>query len=198
METKNVWNQYYQQALSRAHNTRTEYAVKLNQTGLNVAVDCGCGTGSDIDYLLKVGYTVYGFDSNPQAIEICNKRFEDQERVYLTESAFENFSYPKMGLLMANNSLYFADPKCWDNTWQRMCDALLPKGVLVANFMGPKDSWANQYRSATLPLEQDQLEAMLADFDIFQLNERDEIGTTAIGKEKHWHTYSVVAIKKEY
>ncbi len=43
-----IWRQYYRKALSKPHLKRTEFAIKLNESGLNVAIDCGCGTGSDI------------------------------------------------------------------------------------------------------------------------------------------------------
>ncbi|MCW8348282.1 SAM-dependent methyltransferase, partial [Vibrio sp. ZSDZ65] len=44
-----IWRQYYDKALSRPHSKRTEFAVRLNESNLKVATDCGCGTGSDIE-----------------------------------------------------------------------------------------------------------------------------------------------------
>ena len=195
MDNQQIWDQYYQKALALPHKKRTEYAVQLNQSGLRVAVDCGCGTGSDIAYLNGRGYTVHGFDNNPQAIGICKERFKEDDNVYLVAQGFDEFAYPKTGILIANSSLYFAAPKTWQITWESITNALQPKGVFVGDFMGVKDSWANQYRNHTLPLELNEIVTMFEDFDILQLNVRDELGTTAIGKEKHWHTYSVIAVK---
>lgn len=196
METKEVWNRYYQQAVSRTHNKRTEYAVKLNQTNLNVAVDCGCGTGSDMAYLSSCGYQAYGFDNNSQAIDICHGRFENDDSVVVENSSFDDFEYPKTGILIANHSLYFADPITWETTWPKMVDSIQPGGVFVGDFMGMKDSWANKHRSVTLPLKFVTLRLMFDGFDVVQLDERDELGKTALGKTKHWHTYSVIAVKQ--
>ena len=54
-----IWRQYYQKALDKPHLKRTEFAMKLNESGLNVAIDCGCGTGSDISFLEQQGH--HGF-----------------------------------------------------------------------------------------------------------------------------------------
>jgi len=37
----------------------------LNNSGNKVAIDCGCGSGSDIEYLSNQHYQVYGFDIIP-------------------------------------------------------------------------------------------------------------------------------------
>ncbi|MFC3853203.1 methyltransferase domain-containing protein [Salinispirillum marinum] len=73
---KDIWRQYYGKALGRKHAPKTELALKLNTTGLHVAVDCGCGTGSDIAYMAEQGYLVQGFDMNPDAVAICHERNE--------------------------------------------------------------------------------------------------------------------------
>ena len=58
--SRDVWQKYYQEVKNRKHLPRTEVAVRLNQSGLHVAVDCGCGTGSDIEFLAQNNYRVYG------------------------------------------------------------------------------------------------------------------------------------------
>lgn len=191
-----IWQDYYAKALARAHAPRTAFASELNQTGLTTAIDCGCGTGSDIAYLAQLGYQVHGFDINPDAISICQERFASEPLVAITTASFESFDYPACGLIIANASLYFADPSRFQATWQAISASLVPGGVFAGDFMGINDSWASGYRSPTTALNREQVQALFSEYEIVQLNERDEQGKTLIGKTKHWHSFSVVAIKR--
>ena len=190
-----IWQQYYAKALATPHLKRTEFAVKLNQSPTKVAIDCGCGTGSDMDYLHQQAYQVYGFDTHPDAVEICRQRFENCSLVEVSQDTFENYDYPRCGILMANSSLYFANPEEFSQTWQKIFAALDVGGVFVGDFMGSKDSWANGHHCPTTPLSEAQVRALFVDFDIIRFVERDEPGVTALGNDKHWHTFSVVAVK---
>lgn len=191
-----IWRQYYQKALTRKHSPRTEFAIKLNQSANKIVIDCGCGTGSDIAYMADLGLQAYGFDINREAVAICEERFENNSLVSICEASFESYDYPKCGLIIANNSLYFAKPRHFKLTWQRMVASLAGGGVFCGDFMGVDDSWAEGYRSDTNPMHKLDIEAMFAGFDIIRFNERNELGKTALGKTKHWHTFSIIAVKR--
>ncbi|HAS6102487.1 TPA: methyltransferase domain-containing protein [Vibrio vulnificus] len=190
------WRQYYEKALSRPHSKRTEFAVRLNESNLKVATDCGCGTGSDIDYLSGQNYKVFGFDVNPDSITICNDRFGSNPQINIEQSSFESFRYPKSGVVIANNSLFFAVPTVFSTIWHNIESSLVVGGVFAGDFMGYKDSWASGFRVPTSPFTESEIRAMLTNFDIVSWSERDELGQTTIGATKHWHIYSVVAVKR--
>ncbi|MBE8576711.1 class I SAM-dependent methyltransferase [Vibrio sp. OPT18] len=191
-----IWRQYYQKALSKPHLKRTEFAIKLNESGLNVAIDCGCGTGSDIALLEQQAYQVYGFDVNPDSIAICRDRFGRKSLVEISESGFEHYDYPKSGVVIANSSLFFADPTRFDGVWHNIENCLEVGGVFAGDFMGVDDSWAHGYRTPTTPLTKTKVLSLFNDFEIVRFHERDEQALTSLGRVKHWHTYSVVAIKR--
>jgi len=191
-----IWRQYYEKTLSRKHSPRTEFAATLNESNFNNAVDCGCGTGSDMAYLAQLGYQVHGFDINPDSISICRERFGNEPLIEISESSFENFDYPECGLIIANHSLYFAEPSNFQNTWASLASSLVMGGVFAGDFMGVNDSWADHDRSPTTPLTKQQVLALFDGFEIIRLKERDELGKTAMGKMKHWHTFSLVAVKR--
>jgi len=191
-----IWRQYYKKSLSKKHAPRTELAIKLNDSNMKIAIDVGCGTGSDTSYISKLGYKVQGFDINPDSTAICNERFANDPLVTITEASFEGFMYPKCGVVIANSSLFFADPAQFKMTWKRIIDSLQLGGVFAGDFMGLNDSWAFGFRSPTTPMNKLEVEALFNNFEIVRFHERDEIGKTAIGKTKHWHTFSVVAIKR--
>lgn len=194
-ENADVWRQYYEKALTRKHKPRTELAVTLNTSNYKTATDCGCGTGSDIHYLSALGYQVSGFDINEDALAICHERFAGEALVEISCDSFECYDYPKNGLVLANSSLYFADPTKFTDSWATLSSSLAIGGVFAGDFMGVNDSWATGYRSTTNPMNKLQVLELFEGFDIIEFHERDEKGRTAIGKVKHWHTFSVVAVK---
>lgn len=195
-EHRDKWRKFYEKALNRPHSKRTEQAVKLNMSSQKVAVDCGCGTGSDIEYLNSQGYLVHGFDLNPDSIAICRERFEGNSQVHLYESSFDSFNYPKSGVVIANASLFFVEKVHFQTTWKKITSCLEIGGVFVGDFMGKNDSWSSHYNQAITSLTKEDIAALFTNFDIIQLQERDEDGTTMLGESKHWHIYSVVAIKR--
>ena len=88
---------------------REEWRVAVkNVSEPKVAIDCGCGAGSDINYLVENDFTVYGFDVEEESISRCKSRFEGIDSVTLSRSTFRNFDYPKASLVMADASLFFA------------------------------------------------------------------------------------------
>lgn len=191
-----IWRQYYEKALSRPHSKRTEFAARLNESGLNIATDCGCGAGGDIDYLEKQGFQVHGFDINPESVAICRDRFATNPLVHIADSSFESFDYPKSGVVIANSSLFFAHPDKFETTWGKITSSIAVGGVFAGDFMGLKDTWARNYRSPTTPLSISEVEGLFSGFEIVRFFERDEDATTSLGRVKHWHTYSVVALKR--
>ena len=191
-----IWRQYYEKSLAKTHAPRTEFAIKLNDSNLKLAIDVGCGTGSDTAYISRLGYQVQSFDNNPDSIAICVARFADDPLVKIRESSFEAFEYPKCGVVIANSSLYFADPELFKMTWKRIIDSIKQGGVFAGDFMGVNDSWASGFRSTITSMNKLEVEALFNNFEIVRFHERDETGKTAIGKTKHWHTFSVVAIKR--
>ncbi|MFA0570848.1 class I SAM-dependent methyltransferase [Vibrio gallaecicus] len=195
-ENTEIWRQYYEKALSRPHSKRTEFASRFNESNLKIATDCGCGAGSDIAYLEQQGLQVHGFDINPDSVSICRDRFGAKSLVEITESSFESFNYPKSGVVIANSSLFFADPNQFESTWSNIKSSIEIGGVFAGDFMGFEDSWANNYRTPTTPLSESEVKALFSGFEIVRFFERDEKSKTSLGRMKHWHTYSVVAVKR--
>lgn len=194
-QSKDISSEYYRKVLSKPHLKRTEFAVKLNESDSLAAIDCGCGTGSDIGYLEKHGYLVHGFDINPDSVSICRERFCSMPRVEISEASFESFDYPKAGIVIANSSLLFADPKKFAVTWEKINSCIEPGGVFAGDFMGVNDSWASNYWTSTTPLTEVDVKELFCNFKILRFHERDEDSQTSLGKLKHWHTYSIVAVK---
>lgn len=194
-EKNRVLRQYYEKVGKKTHLQRTELAIKQNKTGTKVAVDCGCGTGNDINFLAQNDYTVYGYDKSQEAVSICKDRFSRNTQIEIVQSSFESCKYPASAVVIANSSLYFAEPSKFELSWQSITNSLITNGVFAGDFMGLKDDWATGFHSTTCPLSEKQVKSLFERFEVVHFSERNERGTTALGVEKHWNTYSVVAVK---
>ncbi|WP_087016298.1 class I SAM-dependent methyltransferase [Thaumasiovibrio subtropicus] len=191
-----LWRQYYEKVSLKPHRPITERAVASDQSRYPVALDAGCGTGSDLAYLSRHYGQVYGFDVNDDAVQLCQTRFEPQDAVRVEQASFEHFDYPAVGVLLAHSSLYFAAPQRVEMVWQRMRDAIMQGGVFAGDFLGVRDDWAKGSHHVTSPFSMRQVERLFDGFELLEFEERDERGMTALGHEKHWHTFTVLARKR--
>ncbi len=188
--------QYYDKTQHFSHRPKTETAVNLDKTDIKVAIDLGCGSGRDIAFLLNHDYCVHAVDINPDSIRHCTTTFPNEETLHLTESSFESYHYPRSSLVVANSSLFFAQPEHFSQTWHKIQTCIASQGVFAGDFMGTKDDWANISQRVTTSLTKAQVLALFSEFDIIEFKERDELGKTVLGETKHWHIFSVVAVKK--
>lgn len=194
-KNKDVWQKFYEKTLARKHHPRTERAVEEDKTGLHKAIDCGCGTGADMAYLARAGYQVSGFDVTLDAIDICKQRFKGSTAIKVTQASFENYTYSQTSLIIANASLFFAQSDHFQQTWLKLISSLVSGGVFSGDFMGIKDDWSKEHTHPITSLTKSQVIGLFEGFNIIDFHERDEPGKTRIGTNKHWHTYSVIAVK---
>ena len=192
------WEAYYARLIERPHRPILEPAAALVADKPNrVAIECGCGSGSDAAYLLAQGFTVHAFDAEAKSIEICQRRFADDARFQITQSSFETFEYPAADLIVAHFSLFFCPPKRFATAWQKIVAALPPGGVFSGQLLGLNDSWVGGSRWNVSAFSEAQVRALFEGFEIVRMDEVDEFGRTATGGEKHWHYYTIHAIKQD-
>jgi SAM-dependent methyltransferase len=196
LDRQKIWQEYYQKVLAYPHKTQTEIATALNSSGNYLAIDCGCGTGADIAFLQGKEYEVFGFDIHEESTRICRERFADNAKVHISQSNFINYSYPESGLVLANASLFFCEPRDFAAVWSKINKAIAVGGVFCGDFMGGKDSWVANPEVTVCPFTEEQIKELFSDFEIVKFSERDSEGSTALGMVKHWHTYQIIAKKR--
>ena len=169
--------------------------------GEKLAIDCGCGAGSDIAFLLSQGFKVHAFDIEPEAIARCKARFSGDSGVSLMVSGFQEFTYPSASLVVADASLFFCPPNHFAEVWNKICQCLRPGGVFVGSFLGAQDTMAGPefdrqaYWPEVLVTEEAQIRQWFEQFNIIGLKENRASGTAPDGRAHNWHIYSVVAKK---
>ena len=88
--------------------------------GHKTAIDCGCGAGADIEYLLQKGFKVYGFDIEEEAISRCTQRFKNNKDIILSQAGFGSYQYPEAALIVADASLFFCPRTEFSNVWNNI------------------------------------------------------------------------------
>lgn len=188
---------------TEARETRDELRLAVDLVeGPRVAIDCGCGAGSDIAFLRDNGFFVYAFDIESESIDRCRKRFGDDKKVMLFEDSFSSFEYPNASLILADASLFFCPEGEFNTVWRKITGALLPEGVFVGSFLGPDDTMAgpDYDRTAFWPevmvTSEEQIRSWLAGFNVVTFSEHRTSGRTVNGSLHDWHIFSVVARKE--
>lgn len=200
MPSKEI-QEYFDATEFRATRDDLKLGVKLVE-GPRIAVDCGCGAGSDIAFLRANGFTVHAFDIESEAIARCHRRFGGDREVKLSQDGFGTFRYPLASLIVADASLFFCPQNEFYGAWNKICGSLLPKGLFVGSFLGPDDTMAGpEYdRKAFWPdvlvANEELLRSWLQPFEIVSFNEHRKHGTAPGGGNHQWHIYSVVARKE--
>jgi len=192
---------YFNATVNRETRSDLRKAVKLVGTP-KVAIDCGCGAGSDIAFLRSEGFIVYGFDVEHEYIQRCRKRFEGDKNIHLSNSSFSTFEYPSASLIVADASLFFCPESEFKSVWRKINESLAPKGVFCGSFLGPEDTMASPcynkfaYWPDVLVLTEGQVKECFKRFEVVLFTEHKTSGIASGGEPHNWHIFSVVAIKE--
>jgi len=138
MPSKEI-KEYFNATENREIRSDLTFAVTMVDDP-RIAIDCGCGAGADIEYLLAPGFKVYGFDIEDKSISRCNKRFENNCDVILTKAEFSSYTYPRASLIIADASLFFCQKTEFDTVWNNIYKYLYPIGIFCGSFLGPEDT----------------------------------------------------------
>ena len=161
-----------------------------------ICIDLGCGAGRDSKFLIKNGWKVIAIDKEDTE-KMIRSSLQEEEQNYLKfiKQDFENnIILQSCNLLVANSSLSFCNRKNFDDLWKKIVDSISKDGYFVGNFFGINDSWAN--RPNMVFFTKEEVIKLFSSFEIINFKEVAKNGKTALGIEKHWHIFNVIAKKK--
>lgn len=161
-----------------------------------ICIDLGCGAGRDSKFLIKNGWKVIAIDKEDTE-KMIRSSLQEEEQNYLKfiKQDFENnIILQSCNLLVANSSLSFCNRKNFDDLWKKIVDSISKDGYFVGNFFGINDSWAN--RPNMVFFTKEEVIKLFSSFEIINFKEVAKNGKTALGVEKHWHVFNVIAKKK--
>ena len=174
-------------------NLKTFVDMKINP---GICIDLGCGAGRDSIFLIKNGWKVIAIDKEDTE-KMIRSSLQEEEQNYLKfiKQDFENnIILQSCNLLVANSSLSFCNRKNFDDLWKKIVDSISKDGYFVGNFFGINDSWAN--RPNMVFFTKEEVIKLFSSFEIINFKEVAKNGKTALGVEKHWHVFNVIAKKK--
>lgn len=189
---------YYDSTTNSGVRPDLAYAVGLPYKD-KIAIDCGCGAGSDITFLRQHDFTVHAFDIEEEAILRCKERFSEDSLVHLSKMSFNAFDYPKASLVVADASLFFCPPLDFESVWTKIRTALEPEGIFCGSFLGPKDTMAgskkdnNSFWPDVMVCSEAEVRQHFDGFEILKWTEHLQSGKTADQKPHDWHIFSIVA-----
>ena len=195
-----TWREYYDAVAGRAPRPLLRRALALADPESaggagKLAVDVGCGEGTDALELLARGYTVLALDQEEEAIARLRTRVPpaSSARLAATVVHFETMDLPAADLVLASLSLPFARPAAFPFVWRKIVDALVPGGWFVGHFFGVNDTWATRpemtFHTAA------SVRALFTRFALAVCEEEERDGETALREPKHWHIFHVIARK---
>ncbi|MEO0704973.1 MAG: class I SAM-dependent methyltransferase [Cyanobacteria bacterium J06649_5] len=200
------WTQYYQSVTGRppretliaaldAFEADTENRL-LPESIARFAVDLGCGNGRDTVALLRRHWLVLAIDGEPEAIAQLNQRPDiDPKRLETRVQTFESLTLPtRVDLINASFCLPFCPPEQFSTLWGKIVTALRPGGRFCGHLFGDRDSWITYPNRSHH--QRSQVDELLRPFEIELLDEEEHPGKTALGEEKYWHLYNIVARKR--
>ncbi|GAB1538336.1 class I SAM-dependent methyltransferase [Scytonema sp. NUACC21] len=201
------WSKYYDAVVGRPPRDTLLTALAnfetqefdTGKTGVRrscFAVDLGCGEGRDTVELLRRGWRVLAIDGEAEAVaRLLNRPDINCQLLETRVNRFEELTLPEsVDLVNASFSLPFCPPEHFPCLWEKIISCLRSDGRFSGQLFGERDSWAI-FPTISHHTRQ-QVEMLLQPFEIEMFEEEDHPGKTAIGEEKHWHLFEIVARKK--
>ena len=185
---------YYEATMNSKPSTliRKFFINKYNQKLQgNVAIDLGCGTGNDTEFLLDKGFKVTAIDQEEQVKEIIKNKKLNEENLNVIIDDFSKVEITNSDLILANFSLFFVEDN-FDEFIEKILKNINSKGFFVGNFLGKEDDW-NKTRTT---IEKEKLLEYFKEFERYYYSEEKYYKDTANGTGKFWHVYTVIAQKK--
>jgi SAM-dependent methyltransferase len=157
-----------------------------------MAVDLGCGDGTDVLALLERGWSVLAVEIQQEGLAILRARIPDAcaERTRLVRGSFTDIALPPAHLIHAGFSLPFCSPSQFPGVWEQIRRALAPGGIFAGQLFGTHDSWVGN--PGMTFHDRSTVTCLLDGLDTLQLHETERDGESYSGP-KHWHTYDILA-----
>jgi SAM-dependent methyltransferase len=187
------WKAYYEKTKEKPHESLIGALAFVSER--SAALDLGAGALADSKYLLAEGFKkVVAVDSAPAVAGYAVGEPNDRLAIFIT--AFDSYEFPheEFDLANAQYSLPFNAPDSFETVFARLKDSLKPGGIFVGQLFGPHDSWSGDARMSFHSIE--DARRLLDGFDILELTEEENDGTTKTGVPKHWHVIRILARKR--
>ena len=184
-------NEYYNATMNNQPSglIRKFFKYKFNEKMVgNLAIDLGCGVGNDTEFLNSRGFRVTAIDSEEQVRHILEEKIIDKTNLDVVIGDFSEIELPTADLILANMSLFFVKDN-FETFLKSLLEKVNKKGFFVANFLGQEDEW----NKSKTTMGKDELLSYFEKYKIHYFSEEKYYADTALGKNKFWHVYTIMA-----
>ena len=191
------WKQYYDKTKKEYPRNNVKFLIDSLNLKFTNAIDLGCGQGNDTVYLINNDFKVLGIDKE-NVEEIIRERLSQDKQKYFQfkKQKLEALKIPNTDLIIANFSLSFCKKEYFKSMWEKIVESININGYFVGTIFGINDSWNNLGKDMSF-FTREEAEKLFKQFKIIRFEEIENDKPTALGEEKHWHFYSIIA-QKEY
>lgn len=189
------WGEYYRKVAQRPPRDLFVMAVeRFEHPGR--AVDLGCGGGVETRELLRRGWEVVAVDQEAAAFEHLASTIPEEERARLImqRASFGDLSLPTVDFIWAGLSLPFATPADFPALWQAIRAALPPGGRFAGDLFGTRHAWRDD--PELIFHTREEVQALLAGFDVELLAEVEEERQTAFQGRQPWHGFDIIVRRR--
>jgi SAM-dependent methyltransferase len=191
-ESQTGWNDYYEVVAGRPPREFLVSTLKRFDSA-GVAIDLGCGTGSETVFLLEQGWQVLAVDQQDEAIQTLLSSVSPSvaDRLQTLVASFERLDLPPADLIWAGLSLPFCHPSHFESLWSTIHSALVPGGRFIGDFFGPHHAWTGD-KEMTFHTKE-QVIAMCKEFELEYMLEGEGELLTALNGIQQWHMFTISA-----
>lgn len=159
-----------------------------------LAIDLGCGQGTETAELLRRGWSVLAVDAEPAAVARVARLIEPSSgRLTVRQASFADLTeLPRSRLVHAGFSLPFCPPDRFDTLWAAISGSLRTGGLFAGQLFGDRDTWAGTEAGSMTFHSREQLTERFDGWEVLRVDEQDEDGNSLAGP-KHWHVFHVIA-----
>lgn len=186
------WVAYYKAVEGRAPRALFTRALS-HVAGAGVALELGCGDGTESLSLLAAGWEVHAFDVTAEGIALLRRRVPNglTARLHTAVTPLEDAALPPADLIYAGLSLPFVTPQAVPHAWTAARAALRPGGVFACHLFGDRDGWSSEPGMTFHGLA--SVEGLLVGLDVLEVVEDEDDHPAAFEASKHWHVFEVLA-----
>ncbi len=173
----------------------TDWFPRLDARG-GIALDLGCGSGAEAEFLAKNGFMVDAIDKSDAAIGYTTDRCKGLT-VDPIQGDFRDFNLRPnyYAIAVAINSLPFVQKDECHVLLKAVQGSLKPGGAVVIAVYGPKHAWAKRMDMSFWTLE--EFKKLWDGWEIISLNEYKGPWPLVSGQEIFQHRIHLVARKPQ-
>ena len=111
----------------------------ISKNKKNIAVELGCGTGNNLEFLSSHGYSkIIGVDGSKSAINYAKKKLENNKKIKLIQADFSQTSFKNVDLFLDRGSITHNKKKVIKKIFKNLLSQLNSGGFFLSSLFSKK------------------------------------------------------------